>query len=178
MLLAISLALWVALSAALHGYLVKTGRSAIPVMANVIAGGLVSVAGIGQLAQMWRAPQISVLHDTYYVVSQGAYALNISVYYLIAAGLALAVIRLGRGWPQRLMAPAFWVCHLGMAAAVLPVLLLQFDVPERYGDATESFRWIDLVSRQGALFSLLGMACLMILASIALGQRVFQGRAN
>ena len=178
MLLAISLVLWVALSATLHGYLVKTGRSAIPVMASALAGGLVSVAGIGQLAPLWRATQISAWHDTYYVVSQGAYALNIAVYYLIAAGLAMAVIRLGRGWPKRLMAPAIWVCHLGMAAAVLPVLLLQFDMPGRYGEATESCRWIDLVSRQGALFSLLGMACLMILASIALGQRAFQGGAN
>ena len=177
MLLASSLILWIALPAAVHLALVRVGRPAIPSIAGLMAAAL-GAAGTVQLTWLETMPASRQYHDTYYVVSQGYFLLNMAIFYLVVAGFALLIWKLARGWIKRLLSPAFWVYHIGVAAVVMPTLLLWFYVPRRYVDYPDTIYWFGLISGLGAQLSLLGMAVLLSLAAIALAQRIWQGRTT
>lgn len=177
MILVAALALCIVLSVAAHRALTKAGRAPVPIMAGVLAVGL-AITGLILLAQSQRIPDTGSYTDTYYVVSQGYFLMNCAIFYLVAAGFALAIWHMGRGWVRHMLVPAFWAYHLGIAAVVLPTLLAQFYIPERYYVTYDNFHWLVQMTDLGGQVSALGMAALLALALIALGQRVFQGRTN
>lgn len=177
MLLAITFTLWIAVSAAVHRYLSKTLPPAIHVMAGAMAVGLGAV-GFVNLLQVHLMPVTRTYSDTYYVVSKGYFWLNMASFYLVAAGLALLIWKLARGLPKRLLVSAFWVFHIGAGAVVVPAAIAPYLIPKRYVDFPDSLYWSTMMSSFGAQLIFLGAACLLILAIIALGQRLLQGRVG
>ena len=168
---------WIALTAALHAYLKRTNRPAVPIMASLLAAGL-GISGGVQIGRWHLSPSSEVYHDTYYIISHGNYLLQIAVGYLIAALIALLVGRLSRGWPLVLLPYAFWAFHLGAGAVLLTTMLVGFQVPKRYVDYPDAFYWFQLMSSFGALLGFLGMASLLSLTGIALLQAALRRRAS
>lgn len=177
MLLASSLIVWIALTAALHAWLNRTNRPAEPIMASLLAAGL-GISGGVQIGKWHDSPSSEVFHDTYYIASNGTCLLQIAVIYLSAALFALVVRKLARGWTQTLLPFAFWALHLGAGAVVLTTMLVGFQVPKRYVDYPDAFYWFQLMSSFGALLGFLGMASLLGLTGIALLQAALRRRAS
>lgn len=177
MLLASSLIVWIALTAALHAYLTSTKRPAEPIVAGLLAAGL-GISGGFQIGQWHDSPSSEVFHDTYYIIPNGTYLLQIAFSYLSAALIALMVRKLARGWAQTLLPFAFWTFHLGAGAVVLTEMLVGFEVPKRYVDYPDAFYWFQLTSNFGALLGFLGMASLLTLTGIALLQAALKRRAS
>ena len=177
MLIVISLIVWIALTAALHGYLNSTNRPAEPIMASLLAAGL-GISGAFQIVQWHDSPSSEVFHDTYYIITSGTYLLQIAISYLGAALIALLVRKLARGWTQTLLPFAFWAFHLGAGAVVLTTVLVDFQAPKRYVDYPDAFYWFNLISNFGGLLGFVGMASLLTLTGIALLQAALKRRAS
>lgn len=178
MLLAFALILWVVLSAAVHVYLRQNDHAPVPIMAGLLAAGF----GLAGLFQLQLPPQVSqaggTYHDTYFTHSVGFYLLNLAITYLFASGVALLVSRLARGLASQMMAPAFWLLHIGSGAVVLPTVFARYQTPTVYADYPDAFQRLNLSSSAGGFLCFLGLAAMVILIVIVLGQRLILGRTN
>lgn len=143
----------------------------VPVMAGAVAACLVGT-GVVRLLLPWRTPDDQPSGDTYYVVWHGNYWLTMSLCYGVVAALALLIHRLGRGWPQRWLAPIFWAFHLGAGAVILPTLIVASLVSRCQLDCSDEFHWGAIMSNLGAVLCLAGATGLLLLTLILLGQRL------
>jgi hypothetical protein len=171
MLLLGSLALWIVLSAAVHIYLAKTGRATVPIIAGLMAAAL-GVAGIVQLVLSLRTPDSITVGDTYYVVSRSYFVTNTAISYLVVAGVALVTWKLARGWVKLLLAPSFWVYHIGTGTVILSNLLLRLYAPRRYADYAEAMYLPSMMSSQGAQLIFFGLVVMVVLAVVAIVQSI------
>ncbi len=173
MTLALLIIAWIGLPLGLWLILRPKTADALPIIAIVISITLLAVSQWLQTDSTLRAvaaDQNRAYVDTYYVLSHGYYLQWLSLSYLVVVPLTALIARLAQRLTLRLMAPGFWMHHLGYTAFVLQPLIATAYMPRRYVDYPVWFAWANRINFTGAMLSYVGLAILTFLTLTALLQ--------